>query len=364
MKSRMNRSLGLFLLISLIATLAGAQSNFTVFASGLDNPRGLKFGHDGSLYLAEGGVRGTASTVGQCVQVPPPIGPYTGGFTARISKFNQVGVRTTVADGLPSSATNPSSGGFVSGVGDVAFLGDQLYAVLAGAGCSHGLANTSNGVIRVKGNGQWSLVADLSAFQMAHPVANPEAGDFEPDGTWYSMTAIGGLLFAMEPNHGELDLISPFGFVHRISDISASEGHIVPTSFAFHNGYFYFGNLNVFPIVPGSSKVYRLNPFTGRITVFASGFTTIQGITFDSRGRLYVLESMTAPGFPGPGQLGTGTVVRVRHHGSVETVASGLSFPTAMTFGPDNKLYVSNFGFATPPGAGQIVRIDVPKEEY
>jgi hypothetical protein len=363
MKSRMNRTLGLFILLSLIATLAGAQSNFTVFASGLDSPRGLKFGPDGNLYLAEGGTGGTATTVGQCVQVATPFGPYSGGFTARISKFNQKGVRTIVADGLPSSATSPAVGGFISGVADVEFLGGQLYALLAGAGCSHGLANTTNGVIRVKGDGTWNLVADLSAFQKAHPVANPEPADFEPDGTWYSMTAIGGLLFAMEPNHGELDLIAPFGLVHRVSDISASEGHIVPTSVAFHNGYFYFGNLDHFPIVPGSSKVYRLNPFTGRITVFASGFTTIQGITFDDRGRLYVLESMTAAGLPGPDQLGTGTVVRVRHHGSVETVATGLSFPTAMTFGPDNKLYVSNFGFATPTGAGQIVRIDVPKAE-
>jgi hypothetical protein len=78
---------------------------------------------------------------------------------------------------------------------------------------------------------------------------------------------------------------------------------------------------------------------------------------------MYVLESMTAPGFPGPGQLGTGTIIRVRHHGSVETVLTGLSFPSAMTFGSDKKLYVSNFGFAAPPGAGQIVRIDIPNEE-
>ena len=42
-------------------------------------------------------------------------------------------------------------------------------------------------------------------------------------------------------------------------------------------------------------------------------------------------------------------------------VASGLFLPTAMTFGPDGALYVSNVGFGPPPnGIGQVLRITVP----
>jgi hypothetical protein len=37
---------------------------------------------------------------------------------------------------------------------------------------------------------------------------------------------------------------------------------------------------------------------------------------------------------------------------------TGLSVPTGMTFGPDGKLYVSNFG-AAPAGAGQVLRFDI-----
>src|ERR1017187_3511929 len=47
-----------------------AQSpNVTVFASGLAGPRGLKFGPDGDLYVAEAGFGGTnATTSSQCTQ--------------------------------------------------------------------------------------------------------------------------------------------------------------------------------------------------------------------------------------------------------------------------------------------------------
>ena len=58
--------------------------NVSVFATGFNGPRGLAFDSAGALYVAEAGTGGTTSTVGQCDQVPAPLGPYTGGKTARI----------------------------------------------------------------------------------------------------------------------------------------------------------------------------------------------------------------------------------------------------------------------------------------
>jgi hypothetical protein len=331
-----------------------------VFASGLENPRGLRFSPEGVLYVAEAGLGGSLSTTPeQCQQVPFPIGPYTGGYTSRISKFASDGTRTTVAEGIPSNETNPLSGGFLSGVADLAFIGNRLFALTAGSGCSHGLLNTVNGVFRVEKNGTLSEVADLSGYQQTHPVAQPNADDFEPDGTWFSMVRDGDAMYAIEPNHGELDKITASGEISRISDISASQGHIVPTSVVMHDGDFYFGNLGLFPIVPGSSNVYKLNPRTGEISVFASGFSTVEGIDFDSKGNLYVLESMTNAGFPMPSEAGSGTIVRVNRSGGREPVLTGLSFPTAMIFGPDGKLYVSNLGYAAPPGVGEIWQIEL-----
>jgi sugar lactone lactonase YvrE len=84
----------------------------------------------------------------------------------------------------------------------------------------------------------------------------------------------------------------------------------------------------------------------------------VLGLTFDRWGRLYALENTVCPTadpcMPTPG---TGALVRVRPNGDVETVVSGLMFPTGMTLGPDGAFYVSVNGFGFPPGAGEVARI-------
>ncbi len=329
-----------------------------VFATGLNNPRGLKFGPTGRLYVAEGGTGGANnSTVGICDQVPFPVGPYLGGPTGgRISRINWKGERTTVTDQLPSSHANEIIGGDVEGVADVAFINNTLYALLAGAGCSHGVASVPNGVIKVRHNGTWKMVANISNWLKSHPVQHPEPDDFEPDGTPYSMINEDGNFYVLEPNHGDMMKITTSGNISRVVDISASQGHIVPTALTSFKDNFFMGNLHTFPIVDGSSNIYKITP-SGEIKIWATGFTTVLGVSFDKKGRLYVLENTTGKPFPTPG---TGKIIRVSHSGKRVTVASGLSLPTGMTFGPDGKLYVSNWGFSPVAlGGGQVLQINV-----
>jgi hypothetical protein len=112
--------------------------------------------------------------------------------------------------------------------------------------------------------------------------------------------------------------------------------------------------------VEGAANALPINP-PGRILPSPTymGLTGVLGLAFNAHGRLYALET-SAPGFPSPG---TGRVLRLKLHQQPEVIATGLSFPTAMTFGPDGSLYVSNFGYGYPPGSGQVVRITVPSSD-
>jgi hypothetical protein len=336
--------------LGVLTAYAQTSRNVSVFSTGFSNPRGLKWGPDGNLYVAEGGIGGDISTVGKCKQVVPPIGPYTGGFNARVSKVTPDGSRSTLVKGLPSTMAAP---GFVSGVADVAFIGNQLYALIVGGGCSHGHARFPNSVLKVNTDGSWTQVANLSAFLPLHPVKHPNKGDFEPDGTWFNLIAVDGSLYAVEPNHGEVDVITPEGVVTRLIDVSQTQGHIVPTSIARVKDGFFISNLNTFPINPGSSARYTVSNL-GEVTKIKSGLTAVVSILVNDDDT-YFLELSTDAGPPVPGK---GAVVRFRG-GTFKTIADGLSLPTGMTLGPDGGLYVSNIGIGAR-GAGEIVKITLP----
>jgi len=336
--------------IASIASYPVLAQTVTTIASGLNGPRGLKFGPDGALYVGEAGTGGPNTP---CVVVPV-VGPYHGGPTATVSRIAPNGERTVVLTGLPSAMSSLPSGD-THGASDVAFLGDDLYVLDAGGGCTHANPDFPAGIVRANlRKGTFDYVIDLGQFLRDHPPANPNLADFEPEGTFFSMIVHDGHFYAVEPNHGQIIRVNPGGHADVFIDLSGTEGHVVPTAIAFYDGYFYVGTLDVFPITPGTARIYKISE-AGEIVSVIRGLTTVTGLTFDTSGRMYALELSAAPGYPSPG---AGKLVRVNGSNQLEDIVTGLVVPTDLTTGPDGALYFSNFG-AAPAGLGQILRVEL-----
>ena len=358
----------LALTFSSIAAQVPVPPNATVYASGLNGPRGLAFGPDGALYIAEAGTGGKLATTTACNQVVAPVGPYTGGTTARVSRVLN-GTLSVIASGLPSAI---DAMGDVSGVADLTFLDGELYALIAGGGCSHGNPTLPNGVVRINvRNGSWRYISDLSVALLEYPAAYPSKNDAEPDGEPYALVAEDGKLFVSEANQAQIFQVRPGGATSVAYDFSLPFADVTPTGLAFREGNLYVGNLGIFPIRTETARVTTLShdvsffdstpgletkaSDVGKLRLAGSraGFTTIVSIKFGPDGLLYALEFSDANGYPAPG---AGKVVRLNRNGTIQDVVTGLTVPTGMIFGPDHAMYISNAG-AAPAGAGQILRV-------
>jgi hypothetical protein len=347
---------------------AAAGVEVREIASGLNDPRGLAFGPDKRLYVAEAGAGGgSLSTVGLCDQVQFPVGPFVGGNSARVVRIEEDGSVSVLADGLPSAEATPAIGGDKQGVSSLTFIGDHLLALVSGAGCSHGHAEANNGIFSVRSAGV-SRLTDLSAWLLANPGAKgaeqPRNPDYEPDGTWYSMIFDQGRLYAVEPNHGLLVSVQPSdGRVHLVNDLFATFGDYTYTTLAVDSGDLYVGTLGqiafvpgVFPPVPDLERsfeagIYRLSR-NGTAVPFANGLRAVLGLAFDQQHRLYGLQSpIFVPG--------TGSLVRLDAAGNIEPIVSGLTFPSGLTLGPDGAFYISECGYHCAAGEGRILRVVV-----
>jgi hypothetical protein len=335
-------------LLTLLAVAGPAQAGVTTVATGLTNPRHIHFGPDGALYVAEAGIGGNTPAT-TC----PPVdnqftqpGPYLAGFTGRISRILPNGRRQTVADRLPSSH---DGFGDSFGPSDLAWIDGTLYALIEGGGCSRGLPSAPSGVIRIKPDGSYRYVADISAFIRSHPVAvEPQCGptgDCEPDGVPHSMLVVDDLLYVVETNHNSVLRVNPrTGSVRRIYDLSIADP--APIKLIRRRGRFFLGGFD--------GLVQTFDRRFGPVETFDAGFGPIVDMAFVRR-RLHVLETF-AP--EAPWSLDSGRVVRRNRNGTRTVIASGLPAPIGMAR-RRGALYVSTLSWGQGPvrGRGAIVRV-------
>jgi hypothetical protein len=360
-------AVGLVLIIAAAGrvTSAAADPTVTQVMSGLDNPRGLAFGPQGALYVAEAGRGGLG------LENPPCFTGQVGanrcyGPTGAISRLWR-GVQERVASGLPSQA-RASDGGNAIGPHDIAMLGVGGARVTIGLMQppdfvdTYGLAGLAR-LAQVEPSGEWRFAADLGGYEALN---NPDGGplDTNPYGLLEVpggnvVTDAGGNSLVRVDDNGDISTLAVFQ--SRGTDPPRSTDS-VPTSVTIGpDGAYYVGELSGFPAVVGAANVYRVEPGEAPRLFLASeaclsGFTTIIDIAFDEQGNLYVLQYAGTLVRVTPDRDQPGGICAEYQAGMRTTILAGLSQPTSVAVGPDGALYVSNHGGSA--AIGEVLRIE------
>ncbi len=361
------------MLLSVCATCAAPRAVadpyvITEVMSGLVTPRGLAFGPDGGLYVAEAGSGGAGPSV--------VLGNGSTAFLGDTSGLSRLlgGVQTRVLSGLPSVAT--AAGLDAGGLQDIAFDSSGQAFGLFSFGSDAMQRNTNLGTAGAPlgtvaklplGGGSLQHVADVTAHEFAN---NPAGGALDSNPFRFALAPGGGLLVA---DAGANDFLhsSAAGVISTLGVLPAKPNPLpfgppvyqsVPTSITVGpDGAYYIGQLTGFPFPPGAANIFRFDPTTLAITEAFSGFTNIIDLTFDEHGMLYVLQ-VSSNGLASPLGPGSGLLIQVDPTTGVRTTiaSEGLVFPGGVVVGPDGALYVTNH--SNSPTGGQVLRIaEVPE---
>lgn len=336
------------LLVALACASNAAAQTTSVVMSGLDNPRGLAFGPEGALYVAEAGRGGP----GPCIVLRGA--PQCYGPTGAVSRLWR-GEQERIATGLPSIGSTATAT-FV-GPNDIALQGRGGAYVTLGLGLEGAprdalaVGDQLGWLVHLPAGGGWRPIADIAAHEFS---ANPGGGPI--DSNPFGLLAEPGSRVVTDAGANALLRVAANGDVTTLAVFpSRAQGRAtdaVPTSVAVGpDGAYYVAELSGIPFAAGAASIYRVVPGEAP-TVAWTGFTTVIDIAFGPDGSLYVLEHSTGPVFFAlPGRL-----LKVAPDGTRTSVIDGLTRPGSVALGADGALYVSNR--STSIGTGEVLRIE------
>jgi hypothetical protein len=335
---------------------------FEVIASGLDNPRGLAFGPDRALYVAEAGRGGN----GNCI-INGAGATACFGYSGAITRISNERTHRFIS-GLPSLAAGPQApipGAGAAGPHDILFdrYGHGIATIGLGADPQLRAALGPGGarlarLLRFHLGGGFKFAEDLGAFEIA---ANPAGGTI--DSNPFGIARLGGNVVVADAGGNDViqvddGVLSTFAVFPNRNVPGPAPGTTismqpVPTSAAEGpDGALYVGQLTGFPFPVGGAAVFRVVQGSAP-EVFVDGFTNIIDIAFGRDGSLYVLEiahNGLRSGNP------VGALIKVTPGGGREELFPGaLISPGGMAIGRDGAIYVTRF--ASLPDVGDVVRI-------
>jgi hypothetical protein len=353
-------------------------SSCVVVAEGLNEPRFLALGTDGTLYVTEAGNGGEDVFVPVEPATPaegtPAVGegeggeepPSTRGDSGQVTAIAPDGTKTVIATGLPS----------YGGVGPVGILEDDGILTISIGGAAAGTADMmgtditplplENSVVLIDSSSDnIAPIAELGQYEVDN---NPDGTDINPnlyqlaegpDGMLYVADAGGNTIYKVDPAIGQFEL---FAVIPPLSVLKggtpadpAEDRQPVPVGIGFDSaGAMYVSLLSEGWDGPNVLRVAA----DGSVTPVVSGLGMTFGFANGPDGALYVVEGTA--GFDESGMPLPGRVLRLEADGAVTPVVEDLFLPLGAAIDADGNVYVTVNSIAFGPGepAGMIVRCE------
>jgi hypothetical protein len=257
--------------------------------------------------------------------------------TGRIVRIDpKTGDKATFASGLPQMISEVGIGG----VTDVAFMGGQAYALVSLVDDPNLFPTGKvNGIYRIDGPDSFTVIADIGAFNLAHP---PTGFDFfVSTGVLYSIETFRGGFLVTDGHLNRVMHVTPGGEITLVRQFE----DIVPTGLATRGNLIYMAQAGPAPHLPEDGKVVSFSRNSPTVTNVASGAPLLVDVEFGRGQLLFALSQGLFGGGPdgSPALPNTGSLVRVNVDGTFSVVADKLDRPTSFEI-IGNTAYVVTLG--------------------
>lgn len=304
-----------------------------VVAEGLNYPRLLTVGEDGTIYVAIVGAGGD-------VIVTTPEGDVPFGYSSEVIAIAADGSQSTLVGNLPSAA----------GIGGATAIewGENSYWVgVSGPGPEappNGLLAASALQFSAEDNHLLTYV-DLYGYEVANdPDGNgvdTNTGDIlvASDGTVYILDVGANTLFTWTADGG-------------LEPLVIWEDNSVPTAVAeAPDGNLVISHLGA-ELAPGAGKVEVIST-EGEVLETYAGFNTLTDVVVADDGAIYAVALISGFGEQGPLP---GQVIHVNAGEGGEIVVDGLMVPYGIALEADGSMLVTTGASFVPPGMGMVLR--------
>ncbi|ERT08582.1 PEP-CTERM -sorting domain protein [Lyngbya aestuarii BL J] len=314
-------------------------ANFTTVASGLNNPSGITFGPDGSLYVGETGTGGD----GNCQ--PSPSAAFANicaGQTGSLTKVDLIsGTQTRVIDNFDSLALQPT---LEQGAGPQEIAFDFL-----------GNAYLVSGYAGYPGN------RDLGLFELSQDASLPPEQDFiapptEDPNDLLNVSNL-GKLFKVDLATQEFTELFDFAQYEQLNNLDGGDYISNPFAIAIQED-------SAFVVDAGANVIYNIGLADGELrNAFAAPTQLVENVEFPPASPFEPPQNSGEdnPVLGGdPSQLPPeGEEPEQPSFEIPEGPLDLQSVPTGITIGPDGAAYYAELtGYPYPEGEARVLRIN------